>query len=47
MHDYHLTKAQINRYQMSGSPILFEGIEKSPTERVAFRFGPMSELLRF
>ncbi|KAL8890041.1 MAG: hypothetical protein Q9215_002773 [Flavoplaca cf. flavocitrina] len=42
-HGYHLTKAQINRYQMSGSPIVFEGIEKSPTERVAFRFGPMNE----
>ncbi|KAL8878540.1 MAG: hypothetical protein Q9198_003670 [Flavoplaca austrocitrina] len=42
-HGYHLTKAQINRYQMSGSPIVFEGIEKSSTERVAIRFGPMNE----
>ncbi|KAL8875381.1 MAG: hypothetical protein Q9192_009054 [Flavoplaca navasiana] len=29
---------------MSGSPIVFEGVEKSPTERVAFRFGPIIEV---
>lgn len=44
-HGYHWTKSQINRYQMSGGPIVFDGIEKSPTEQVAFRFGSMSELL--
>ncbi|KAL8669271.1 MAG: hypothetical protein Q9168_006133 [Polycauliona sp. 1 TL-2023] len=42
-HGYHRSKAQINRFQMSGSPIVFDGIEKSPTERVAFRFGSMDE----
>ncbi|KAL8734564.1 MAG: hypothetical protein Q9166_001464 [cf. Caloplaca sp. 2 TL-2023] len=40
---YHYSKAQINRFQMSGSPIVFEGIEQSPTTRMAFRFGSMSQ----
>ncbi|KAI4244684.1 MAG: hypothetical protein L6R40_002888 [Gallowayella cf. fulva] len=40
---YHWTKSQINRYQMSGSPIVFDGIEQSPTTRMAFRFGRMDE----
>ncbi|KAL8771261.1 MAG: hypothetical protein Q9209_003166 [Squamulea sp. 1 TL-2023] len=42
-HGYHWTKTQINRFQMSGSPIMFDGIEKTPSERLAFRFGSMKE----
>ncbi|KAL8682858.1 MAG: hypothetical protein Q9186_001104 [Xanthomendoza sp. 1 TL-2023] len=38
---YHWTKSQINRYQMSGSPVVFDAIEQSPTTRMAFRFGSM------